>query len=345
MKSRKKTGWVIVDLFDKMIRNSKNGRRLQPNGSRISNGTIQNYCFTQKLVKEFQISRNVILKVKLAPSVRELKVEKSYWKRVYKDFTDFLYHNKGHYDNYVGQTIKNIRVLFNFIESELSLSTGNVQKCLYVRKEEPPIFPLLPEELRFLIKDRVFDEKLSPRLRQVKDFFVFGCTVALRVTDLLKLRVSNLRKVENGLYLQVRTSKTGVDTMIKLPVYATEIIKRSAKYGRLLPHFNKSNLNKYIKQLLAEAGFTSAVQKIRTIRGKPVLAGHKDGIRFCDLASTHTMRRTAITTMLSLGVPETIVRKISGHSPGSKEFYRYVRWAQLYQDKETQRMFDMLVDS
>lgn len=54
------------------------------------------------------------------------------------------------------------------------------------------------------------------------------------------------------------------------------------------------------------------------------------------------MRRTAITTMLCLGVPEQIVRKISGHSSGTKEFYRYVLWAQTYQDKETENMFEQL---
>ena len=54
------------------------------------------------------------------------------------------------------------------------------------------------------------------------------------------------------------------------------------------------------------------------------------------------MRRTAITTMLSLGVTEQVVRKISGHAPGSKEFYRYVIWAQTYQDQETEKMFAKL---
>lgn len=69
----------------------------------------------------------------------------------------------------------------------------------------------------------------------------------------------------------------------------------------------------------------------------------RDGsMRFCDVATTHTMRRTAITTMLSLGMNEQFVRKISGHSPSSKDFYRYVLWAQAYQDTETQRVFEKL---
>ena len=64
--------------------------------------------------------------------------------------------------------------------------------------------------------------------------------------------------------------------------------------------------------------------------------------RFCDLVTTHTMRRTAITTMLSLGMPEYLVRKVSGHAPGSKEFYRYVSLSQHLQDEETMRVFEIL---
>ena len=42
------------------------------------------------------------------------------------------------------------------------------------------------------------------------------------------------------------------------------------------------------------------------------------------------------------GQRNAVIRKISGHAPGSKEFYRYVSWAQTYQDKETEKMFEKL---
>ena len=41
-------------------------------------------------------------------------------------------------------------------------------------------------------------------------------------------------------------------------------------------------------------------------------------------------------------MPEQVVRKISGHSASGKEFYRYVSWAQTYQDQETEKMFEKL---
>ena len=60
---------------------------------------------------------------------------------------------------------------------------------------------------------------------------------------------------------------------------------------KLLPPFNKTNLNKYIKQLLEQAGFIQPVQKVREKRGQgidllklPYCPAKK--IRFCDVAST-----------------------------------------------------------
>ena len=225
---------------------------------------------------------------------------------------------------------------------------GDFHKQFYVRKEEIPIFPLMPEELSFIIYNKEFEASLKPRMKEVKDFVVFGCTVALRFSDLNALHKPNVRIINEQYYLAVRSKKTDTDTLVKLPSYAVEIIQRYQKTKkRLLPAFNKSNLNKYIKQLFELAGFTHPVLVTRGKRGKryelkKLHGDRKQTFSFCDVATTHTMRRTAITTMLSLGVPEQIVRKISGHSPGSKEFYRYVSWAQSYQDKETEKMFEKL---
>lgn len=54
------------------------------------------------------------------------------------------------------------------------------------------------------------------------------------------------------------------------------------------------------------------------------------------------MRRTAITSMLRLKMPEHLVKKVSGHSPNSKEFYKYVAISQNKLDEETDKVFSKL---
>ncbi|MBL7707639.1 MAG: tyrosine-type recombinase/integrase [Chitinophagaceae bacterium] len=336
-------------LYDQFITESVRGKRLQPNGKKVSAGTVANYAYSLKLIKKFCGEKKFVLRIRPAQklSLREKEREKNYWKKFYRQFTDYLYRECGHYDNYVGQTTKNIKVFFNYLNKEKSLGVGEYHKLFYVRKEEIGIFPLLPEELNFLIYNESFNASLSARMQEVKDFFVFGCTVALRVSDLFSLNKQNVRIINGQYFLSVRSIKTNTPTLIKLPSYAVEILCRYSKQrNRLLPFFNKTNLNKYIKKLLELAGFTQQVSKTREKRGEPIELKKDSGsikvYRFCDVASTHTMRRTAITTMLSLGMPEQVVRKISGHSAHGKEFYRYVLWAQTYQDQETEKMFDKL---
>ncbi len=299
---------ALVDLYEQFIKASKKGKRLQPNGSKLSPGTIATYEYTLRLLRTFSNKKTFYLRIKPIRNLthRQLKAERNYWKKFYRRFTDYLYNDCGHYDNYVGQTIKNIRVFFNYLNKDLTLGIGDFHKGFYVRKEEIPIFPLLPGELAFLINDKMFEAGLSKRMREAKDFFVFGCTVALRISDLLSLRKSNIRTVNDQQYLLVRSVKTKTDSMIKLPLFASAIIAKYWKRRRLLPTFNRSNINKYIKILLEKAGFTQPVQKIRERKGCLTAVKNNGGsacIRLCDLASSHTMRRTAITTMLSLDIP------------------------------------------
>ena len=75
------------------------------------------------------------------------------------------------------------------------------------------------------------------------------------------------------------------------------------------------------------ASWTGEMGKQRTKRGIATEGAYTSGkkkARFCDLVSSHIMRRTAITTMLMMGMKEHAVKQVSGHSNDSKSFYRYV---------------------
>jgi hypothetical protein len=48
----------LLQLFEKFIRDSDSGRRLQKNGKRLGKGTIENYCYLQKLLINFEVKKN-----------------------------------------------------------------------------------------------------------------------------------------------------------------------------------------------------------------------------------------------------------------------------------------------
>ena len=95
------------------------------------------------------------------------------------------------------------------------------------------------------------------------------------------------------------------------------------------------------------AGWTTEMPKERTVGNKKITIKHPDNkgkqYRFCDLVSSHTMRRTCITSMLTAGMPEHVVRKISGHTSDSKSFFRYVALAQKLVDTEIDKLFIRLL--
>lgn len=226
------------------------------------------------------------------------------------------------------------------------IATNGYRKMLYVTSEEIPIVTLSPDRLQFLISDTCFREGLSTKQRIVLDLFVLGCTVALRFSDLISITSRNIELVGGQNYLVVKSIKTGVDTRVKLPSYAVDILREHWPKGRhpIFPKFSLSWFNIQIRLLCAKAGWTEECGKYRLRNGRKIELKTSDTrpFRFCDLASSHIMRRTAITTMLMHGVPEIVVRKISGHSATSPAFQRYINVVQSYQDNELEKHFARL---
>lgn len=170
-----------------------------------------------------------------------------------------------------------------------------------------------------------------------KNIFVFGCTIGLRVSALMLITKNNLKKVYDDYSLKVHSKKTQTVTKVKLPTCAIEIINKQKKEKTLLPTYHLFILNKYFRKIGELAGWTHTVSKKKQKRGIQKTLRHPEkhnDCRFCDHIISHTMRRTAITTLLNLGIPEPMVRKISGYSAGSKVFFRCVQFSLSFLDME-----------
>lgn len=341
---RKKQEYDLLKLYDRFINEAKKGKRLQKNGRRIGPGTLKNYQMLGHYLRRFVNEKKFTLRIVPGSRLgrREFKRELRYWKNFYDRFCGYMYDELNCYDNFVARCIKMLRTFFLYLNDEKGLGTTPFCRKFYAHTEEIHIVVLSPERLNFLIYDKDFENSLAPVLRRAKDIFVLGCTVALRVSDLMQLTRDNLERINERTYLCVRSQKTQTFTRVKLPAYALEIISKDKRRKTLLPPMHNTFLNKYIKRMAEQAGWTETVIRTRQKRGRPEVI-YKDPLkkahyRFCDSVTSHTMRRTAITTMLLLGMDEQLVRKISGHAPGSKEFYKYVAYAQTYMDDELDRV-------
>ncbi|MEI6811020.1 MAG: tyrosine-type recombinase/integrase [Candidatus Nomurabacteria bacterium] len=341
----------VSAYLSQFINASSSGRRLTPSGKRITSGTILNYQYVQKLLLQFEQRVGHSLRIQLLhrASMATLQKERKYWARFYTQFASFLYKEKGYHDHYVKSTFKVLKSFFNYLQNDKGFSVGNYHKLFRTPLQNTAPVVLLPERLQFLISDKAFEEGLNTHLERAKDIFVFGCTVALRVSDLMNLQKRNIVNTGDEIYLSICTKKTGTEIKIPLPAYAIDIIKKykrvAGKY--ILPRLSVTNLNIQIKKLIESAGWNYPLPKIISRQGKLIELKLADGKpwRFHQHITAHTMRRTAITTLLIMGVPELMVRKLSGHAPASKEFYKYVNIAQEYLNKEVLKAFNRLAET
>lgn len=339
---------MLADLFQLFIKESTSGKRLKKNGKKIKPQTVNNYKAVLNLISEFEKDEAIQIRIKPVNSKnkRWLLVEKNYWKKFYTTFTEFLFKKKGCYDNYVGTIVKTIRIFFRYLQIEKMMPVGEFYKQFHIYKEDIPIITLVPEQLKFLINDKLFEQSLSPALQRAKNIFVLGCTVALRYSDLFNMKFTDIETIDDNKYLCVKSIKTESVTRIKLPGYVIEIInqfkQKCGKRKTILSPISMNQLNQNLKMIAEKAGWTQEIVKRRSQRGKEINVrkpAGKNAYRFCDLVSSHTMRRTAVSTMLMLGMPELTVRKISGHTSNSKAFDRYINLAQSYLDTHIDKVY------
>ena len=364
----------IVNLFEKFVNESRKGKRLQKNGTVIKPATLKHYKATLSNLKKFEIhsQKQWVFNSQYKHTKANFLKEKTYYKKFYDGFTSFFY-NKGCVDNTVAVNIKNLRTCFGYLINSKGYEMGNFYKDFYARREEIPVIVLNQEQLKSMINNKEFENSLSPKDKIVKDIFVVGCSIGLRFSDLMSLRPLNLERTKDAVYIVTKSQKTNTYTRIKLPDYVIKILELyKGKQKTLLPELSLDNFNIHLKKLGELAGWTYEVGKIRSRRGVRKEQRNANGKlkRFCELLTSHVMRKTAITTMLILGMPEmpmnksyhtshtskhghsiwpitkkqkttneTLVRMVSGHAPNSREFYKYVKYSDSFMDIETDKVF------
>lgn len=328
----------------KFIAHSRNGIRRMPNGARIQHATIVNYEAVYAVLARYEsdTAEDLLIPLALKDQQREFKQLVRFWTRFRHKYISYLY-RCGYKDVYVGLHLKVIRVFLNWLKKQRTYQVKGYEGLFTLPAEQLPVIALTTEHLQLLLNSG-FKTSLSAQLQETLDLFLFGCATGLRYSDLEALAARNIQRINGSVYLVTTSQKTRTETLVKLPEFARDILNARRSMIKLLPFPSKPEFNMRVKALGAAAGWTQVVGKYRMQNGKRVEVKTKYGksYRFCDLLSSHVMRKTTITTLLMAGVPEHAVRRISGHAPNSKEFFRYVRYSQQFLDEYTDKVFDGL---
>lgn len=212
--------------------------------------------------------------------------------------------------NYVNDLMRRLRTF-------LIASGNNVFKS-YEMKENRYADPIAHtlEEL-----DVLWNYKpVTAYLERVKDMYLLHCYIGARVSDYVALKRMN---VQDGILVYIANkgiAKSQKTVYVPLSSRAMQIIEKYDDPDRLITFINvygAFGYNNGIKLLLQAAGINRIVYTINTVTSLPELRP------LCEVASTHTARKTFISCVLNSVKSEYITSKMTDHVEGSKVLKRY----------------------
>lgn len=341
----KKYGQIpLTDCIAKLIQDSQTGVRLLPNGKKLASGTIDTYKALLQMVQRYEEFKNKKIQLTykanagLAFHTKQIK----YWTKFYKDFQKYLFNGPvGIHDNYFSLLMKTLKLTFKYCRKGYQLPIGEYEYIFYSRRIDPAITCLPPDKLAGIIENRLNCNLENSELMTL-NAFLFGCATGLRFSDLKKCKKSQLYSHNKSWYLHFMVKKTGKVMKIKIPVWAEAFLDSTRQEGEIFDLPTLSHFNKQLKAIARKLGWEWQVQKYIARKGE---IRYLRNVRFCDVISSHAMRRTTISTLLWLQVPETVVREVSGHTPTSKDFYRYVQFTREMLDETTDKAWQKLTSN
>ncbi len=163
------------------------------------------------------------------------------------------------------------------------------------------------------------DFSADPQLEIQRDIFIFQCLVGVRISDLYKLRKSNI--VNNAVeYIAQKTIEENTNTIrVPLNAQAKEIIAKYKNHegDELFPFIAKQNYNYAIKEIFTQVGITRYVTVLNP------RTRQQEQVPLNEVASSHLARRTFIGNLYKQVKDPSLVGSLSGHKEGSKAFARY----------------------
>lgn len=335
VKITKNENLLLSTVLDDYVADMENGTLVKTNGRRFKLPTIKGWSNLAKIIRQFKAKYPEPDFNKHNFDQYSLLIQKKnlikFYLEFYKNFRQFCL-DRGNRDNSIHAYTLKLKTIFGYLKREHFINTGDIQQRFYSGRDNFDVVAV-PELVFFkLIKDyqEIRQSLNSERKRIVLDYMLLGGTVALRKSDMLSLSISRVIKQNENYIISTTTQKTETPIQFPLPKFLTPIIDRNiAEYQRPFPEIEEYNFNELMKAICKDLPyFSSEIDKVRVVDGKKKLIGR---YHLHELISPHMLRRTAVSNMLTAGVPVNVIKAVGGWSPGSKTFEeRYLAYNQQH---------------
>ena len=300
--SKMENATLFLEYLSEFIANSAT-RRVNGYGTvGLAHNTIRTYKSLYRIIKEYELEKSQQLF--LAGIDKKMAVS----------FTQFLKIEKQYSDNYCGQLLKLLKIILRDAQKsgfEIHPYSNYIES--FKQKSSDRIIHFLnPAEIKVL-KGL---ERIPSELEDSYKWLLIGLSIGQRVSDLLSLNSSNIRKATNGLYIDIIQQKTkkavtiGVADPLVIDLLESEFPKV----------LSQEAFNKHIKMICKIAGIDEVVRGFKNnpkTRRKEVLSAPK-----YEFVTSHIMRRSFATNYY--GKIETpLLMNITGHTKEST-FLTYI---------------------
>ncbi len=232
-------------------------------------------------------------------------------------------------DNYFAKIVTVLKTFLNWAFERDYIKTQTYKKFKASERETEVICLTLAEFIK------LYEHKFkAKRLDRVRDFFIFGCSTGLRFSDLISLEAAHIQ----GDYIVKNIQKTQEDSVIPLNKYSKAILKKYKDTAyETLPKVSHQKFNKYLKECCKDAGIDTSITITRFSGGKRKSSTHPKH----ELITSHAARKTFATLSLLMGMPERVVRNITGHKK-EENFKRYVNFTKEYEKQQMDDVWDKI---
>ena len=300
--SKMENSTLFLEYLSEFIANSAT-RRVNGYGTvGLAHNTIRTYKSLYRITKEYELEKSQQLF--LAGIDKNMAVS----------FTQFLKIEKQYSDNYCGQLLKLLKIILRDAQKsgfEIHPYSNYIES--FKQKSSDRIIHFLnPAEIKVL-KGL---ERIPSELEDSYKWLLIGLSIGQRVSDLLSLNSSNIRKANNGLYIDIIQQKTkkavtiGVADPLVIDLLESEFPKV----------LSQEAFNKQIKMICKIAGIDEVVRGFKNnpkTRRKEVVNAPK-----YEFVTSHIMRRSFATNYY--GKIETpLLMNITGHTKEST-FLTYI---------------------
>ena len=263
---------LFLDYLAHFISNSATKRVDGYGNVGLAHNTIRTYKSLLRIVKAYEFEKSEKLYIN------------SIDKHTAESFTRFLKIEQQYSDNYCGQLLKLLKIILRDAEkSGLEVNPySNYIESFKQKSSDRILHVLNPSEIKALKGLKHIPATYSDSYK----WLLIGLSIGQRVSDVLKLTKSNLRKAGSGLYIDIVKQKT--KKAVTIGVADPQVIKLlESEFPRKV---SQVVFNKQIKALCKIAGikeFVSGFKNNSKTRRKEIVKASK-----YEFVTSHIMRRS-----------------------------------------------------